>query len=358
MLLQTILEGFGLGILLVLLCAIGIRRGAVGMVHLYSSGVQMRCVELGLTTNERIKRNALIFKVTCIPIYLAYVLICVYAVNGARGFISVFWQCFVILFVMNLIDRFGIDDFWVGHTKAWVIPGTEDLQPYITKADKRRKWMSGTVGMAAISLVLAGIGTFFSYSAAYVQDLCVNKPLQTLISTVTVGTKGGNDMKILTALAVYLLYWFACFLGTGTDKKNLAGLRSYPESVQRAVLSHPKFLKEAPKEKSIASVLLGNLLLFTVLFSVLGLTLKNLLGLNEFWTAFWFFFVLGEVLGVFDLTVIDLLWWRNTKRIRFSFLPEKKYYQDPSKHISSFLRGIPLFAVVALMSTGIVMLIG
>ena len=33
MLLQVILEGLGLGILLVLVCAVGIRKGAVGIPH-------------------------------------------------------------------------------------------------------------------------------------------------------------------------------------------------------------------------------------------------------------------------------------------------------------------------------------
>ena len=36
MLLQVILEGFGLGALLLIVCAVGICKGAVGMVHLYS----------------------------------------------------------------------------------------------------------------------------------------------------------------------------------------------------------------------------------------------------------------------------------------------------------------------------------
>ena len=161
MLLQTILEGLGLGVLLVLVCAVGIRKGAVGMVHLYDREVQERCISLGLTTKEKIKRNALLFKAICIPIYLAYVLICVYAVNGAKGYWNGFWQCLVILSVMNLIDRFGIDDYWVGHTRAWVIPGTEDLMPYISKADKQKKWLFGTVGMAVFSLILAGIGMLF-----------------------------------------------------------------------------------------------------------------------------------------------------------------------------------------------------
>ena len=161
MLLQTILEGLGLGALLSAVCAIGIRKGAVGMVHLYDRKVQERCTALGLTTKEKIKRNALRFKAICIPMYLAYVLLCVYAINGAQGFWSGFWQCFVILSVMNLIDRLGIDGYWVGHTKAWVIPGTEDLMPYISKADKQRKWLFGTVGMAVFSLILAAIGLLF-----------------------------------------------------------------------------------------------------------------------------------------------------------------------------------------------------
>lgn len=159
MLIRAILEGVGLGVLLILVCAFGIRRGAVGMVHLYSNDVQTRCVERGLTTKERIRRNSLIFKVVCIPGYLAYVLIFVYAVNGARGFVSGFWQLLVILSVMNLMDRFLVDDFWVGHTQAWTIPGTEDLKPYIPTAAKRKKWLFGTVGMAVIAAILAGIMT-------------------------------------------------------------------------------------------------------------------------------------------------------------------------------------------------------
>lgn len=161
LILKTLVEGLDLGALLVLVCAVGIRKGAVGMVHLYSRQVQDRCVQQGLTTHERIRRSALRFKAVCLPGYIAYVLVCVYAVNGARGFWPGFWQLLVILSVMNLIDRFLVDGLWVGHTGAWVIPGTEDLRPYITGADKRRKWTFGTVGMAVISAALSGIMLLF-----------------------------------------------------------------------------------------------------------------------------------------------------------------------------------------------------
>lgn len=150
MLLQVILEGLGLGALLVLVCAVGIRKGPVCVVHLYSPEVQQRCVSMGLTSYEKIKRNSALFKAVCIPGYVAYVLVFIYAVNGARGFLPGFWQLLVILSVMNLVDRFLVDDYWVGHTEALPIPGTEDLKPYITAKDKRKKWTFGTAGMAVI----------------------------------------------------------------------------------------------------------------------------------------------------------------------------------------------------------------
>ncbi len=155
--LKLILEGLGLGFLLYLICAIGIWNGAIGMVHLYDQKVQERVIELGLMTAGAIRKRSLRFRSLCLPGYLIYVLNCVYVINGARGFFEGFWQGFVILFIMNLIDRFLIDDYWVGHTKAWIIPGTEDLRPYITAKDKKKKWIMGTAGMALLAVILSGI---------------------------------------------------------------------------------------------------------------------------------------------------------------------------------------------------------
>ena len=66
---------------------------------------------------------------------------------------------FAILSIVNLIDRLLIDEYWVGHTKAWEIPGTEDMKPYINKKDKLGKWLMGTVGFAILSMILPGIMT-------------------------------------------------------------------------------------------------------------------------------------------------------------------------------------------------------
>ena len=154
---KIVIEGLLLGALLIVFCAVGIREGAVNMVFLYHADVQERCIENGLITRGQINRNRRLFKGLGIPVWFAFVLVSVYVVNGARGFLPGFWQSFAILSIVNLIDRLGIDAWWVGHTKAWVIPGTEDLRPYIDRRDKLGKWLIGTVGFAILSAVLSGI---------------------------------------------------------------------------------------------------------------------------------------------------------------------------------------------------------
>lgn len=159
MLVKIIAEGLGLSAILFIICTVGIRNGAVGMVYLYHKDVQDRCVEMGLTTHELIRKRAIIMKLCAIPVYLIYVLISVYVINGVCGFLFGFLHIFAILSIVNLFDRFVIDVLWVEHTNAWTIPGTEELKPYINKRDKILKWTMGTVGFAAFSVILSAIMT-------------------------------------------------------------------------------------------------------------------------------------------------------------------------------------------------------
>jgi hypothetical protein len=77
-----------------------------------------------------------------------------------------------------------------------------------------------------------------------------------------------------------------CFLYTGGDQKNLIGLRSYPEKAQERVRTQKNLADKVPAAKSVSSILLGNVILFTVVFSILGLLLKSALGLNSYGAAF------------------------------------------------------------------------
>lgn len=151
-----IMESIVMCFILLLYCAVGIANGPVGLVVLYEDDVQARVVELGLTTKEKIKKS---FIISCVVLFLPLVTLIpamVYGINGATGFWDGFWQMTVILLIMGLFDRFFIDWYWVGHTKAWIIPGTEDLQPYIPKKVLIRKWVGTIIGYPIIAAAIAG----------------------------------------------------------------------------------------------------------------------------------------------------------------------------------------------------------
>ncbi len=155
-----LLEGLVMCLFLLLFCVIGIAGGPVGLVVLYEQDVQTRVVELGLTTKERIKKS---FTVSLLALYgpiLLLVPYMVYGINEAVGFWDGFWQMTVILMIQGLFDRLFVDWYWVGHTKAWEIPGTEDLKPYIPTKIMIGKWVGTLVLNPLIAVMLAGLVTW------------------------------------------------------------------------------------------------------------------------------------------------------------------------------------------------------
>ena len=152
-----LLEGILMCFILLLVCVIGIANGPVGMVTLYEEEVQQRVVELGLTTKEKIKKATILSGIALFVPTLILVPLMVYGYNGAEGFREGFWQMTAIYLIMNLFDRIFIDWDWVGKTKAWFIPGTEDLMPYIPKKVLIRKWVGSLVGFPMIAAMIAGV---------------------------------------------------------------------------------------------------------------------------------------------------------------------------------------------------------
>ena len=77
------------------------------------------------------------------------VMYCVVGIrNGAVGLVCLYEK------------GFFIDWYWVGRTKAWFIPGTEDLKPYIPVKVLVRKWIGTLVVYPLIALLMAKIMTF------------------------------------------------------------------------------------------------------------------------------------------------------------------------------------------------------
>jgi hypothetical protein len=157
-----LLEGIVMCFILLLTCVIAIANGAVGGVALYEEDVQKRVVELGYTTKERIRKSMMIMSIAMFLPLVTFVPFMVYYINGANTFWDGFWQMTAIMWLMGLFDRIFIDWYWVGHTKAWLIPNTEDLKPYIPPKVLLRKWIFTIVGFPLIAFLLAGIVYLFN----------------------------------------------------------------------------------------------------------------------------------------------------------------------------------------------------
>lgn len=156
-----LIEGVVMSFLLLITCVIGIANGPVGLVVLYEDDVQERAISLGLTTKEKIRKSLIISSIAMFVPALVLAPAMVYFLNGARTFWEIFWQTTLVLWIMGLFDRFFIDCYWVGKTKAWEIPGTEDLKPYIPKKVMLRKWASTIIGFPLMAALSAWVIAFF-----------------------------------------------------------------------------------------------------------------------------------------------------------------------------------------------------
>ena len=157
----AVLEGIILSFTLLLICVLSIKNGPVGGVHYYEKEVQDRVVELGLITEKEIKRNNTVFG---IPFFIMMLIVCpvmVFFLNGVSGFMEGFIQLTAAYLICNAFDRLFIDWYWVGHTKAWIIPGTEDLMPYIPKKAWIRKLVVSMIMYPVFAALLSFIFSRF-----------------------------------------------------------------------------------------------------------------------------------------------------------------------------------------------------
>ena len=155
-----IFEGLVCCLAVLLSCVIGIANGPVNMVFFYDDKVQERVVEKGLVTREKIRQNYNRFKLFGILPYFVFVVASVYSLNKARGFLDPFLHMLAVLLIEGVFDRLFIDWWWVNHTKAWDIPDTEDLKPYIDSKTMTRKWIGTLVGFPLIAAIISGIMMF------------------------------------------------------------------------------------------------------------------------------------------------------------------------------------------------------
>ena len=75
--------------------------GPVGGAFYYEQDIQDRLVELGLISRERIEQRRRVAVASGIVAVLVVLFVCVCVINGARRYLDIVWQTYV-LFILSL----------------------------------------------------------------------------------------------------------------------------------------------------------------------------------------------------------------------------------------------------------------
>ena len=122
---------------LVLFCALftlmvklAVGGSALNGLYFYPKPVQEKAYELGLTDPETVARKKKRFMIPFFLVILSALVLIIGLWNGVRSFWPAYWQALLFLEVMNWYDGVVIDRLWVGHSRFWIIPGTEEI-PFV-----------------------------------------------------------------------------------------------------------------------------------------------------------------------------------------------------------------------------------
>ena len=135
----------------------GVGNSALNGLYFYPKPVREKVYELGLTDRETVARKRKRFMIPFFLVMLAALVLIVGLWNGIRAFRPAYLQALLFLEVMNWYDGIVIDRLWVGHSRFWVIPGTEGIPFVQTWPQVLRKrgllslvWLIGAAAAAGI----------------------------------------------------------------------------------------------------------------------------------------------------------------------------------------------------------------
>lgn len=141
--------------------AFSVRGGAVNGFFFYPKPVQERAYAIGLADREATGRRRKRFMTVFYLVMLGALLFIIGFWNGIRNFENAYFQALLFLEIINWYDGIVIDRLWVGHSKFWVLPGTEDI-PFVQtwkQVLKKRGmltliWIAGAAVVAGIVVLL------------------------------------------------------------------------------------------------------------------------------------------------------------------------------------------------------------
>ena len=148
-------------ILFTLMVKIGVGNNALNGLYFYPKPVQEKVFELGLTERETVTEKRKVFMSAFFAVMTIALIVIIRFINGVHTFSEAYLQALLFLEVMNWYDGIVIDRLWGGHSRFWMIPGTEGI-PYVQtwpQVLKKRVilsavWIIGAAIIAAAVMLL------------------------------------------------------------------------------------------------------------------------------------------------------------------------------------------------------------
>lgn len=141
-----------------------VRGGAINGLYFYPKAVQEWAYEIGLTDRETVKKQRKRFMTLFYIVMLTALVIIIAVRNRVGNFKTAYLQALLFLEVMNIYDGVVIDKLWVGHSKFWILKGTEDIPFVQTWAQVLKKrsflaviWVIGAAIVAGLVVLLAKV---------------------------------------------------------------------------------------------------------------------------------------------------------------------------------------------------------
>ena len=153
---MLILQLFLYCALFTVMVALAVRGGAVNGLYFYPKPVQERAYAIGLADRTVIAKKRKRFMALFYLVMLGALLLIIGVWNGVREFRTAYLQALLFLEVMNWFDGVVIDRLWVGHSKFWILPGTEDI-PFVQTWGQVLKKRGILTLIWAVGAVLVGL---------------------------------------------------------------------------------------------------------------------------------------------------------------------------------------------------------
>ena len=141
-----------------------VRGGAINGLYFYPKAVQERAYEIGLTDRETVKKQRKRFMTLFYIVMLTAIVLIIAVWNRVSNFKTAYLQGLLFLEVMNIYDGIVIDKLWVGHSKFWILKGTEDIPFVQTWAQVLKKrsflaaiWLIGAAVVAGLVVLIANL---------------------------------------------------------------------------------------------------------------------------------------------------------------------------------------------------------